>query len=405
MASVKIILREDKINKRTGLSPIYLRIIKNRKIKFISLGIKVESKYWNNEKMSLKKGAPNYQELNNYIIQKRAEAERVSIKMELSSIDVSINKIKEEIKGSKPVLFFEFTDEKLEGLKNNLSYASYYDYKSCLKKVEKFWGNRNITFNDFDMSFIKRFEAHLYNELNNKPLTVKKNLKIIKLMFNHAINDGVINSSVFTFKNHTIKAKAAVKNYLNEQQYESLLNYDATASKMKEIYYDMFIFASYAAGLRFADVLEIKWENFNENESRLTKIIRKTKRKHQFILPKKAILIIEKYRTENKKTTDFIFPLLINGFDYSNPKTMYTAKNNNNSYANKVLHEIEKDLKLPFPLTFHVSRHTFATRALNKGMRIEHVSKLMDHSNITITQIYAKIVNKELDNAMDIMND
>ena len=47
---------------------------------------------------------------------------------------------------------------------------------------------------------------------------------------------------------------------------------------------------------------------------------------------------------------------------------------------------------------------SYATRALNRGMRIEHVSKILDHSNISTTQIYAKIVNNELDKAMD-MND
>jgi len=62
-------------------------------------------------------------------------------------------------------------------------------------------------------------------------------------------------------------------------------------------------------------------------------------------------------------------------------------------------------INLPFKLTFHSSRHTFATIALKKGMRIEYVSKILDHTNISTTQIYAKIINKELDKAMEIMND
>ena len=77
MASVKIIIRNDKINQKTGLAPLYIRIIKDRTSKFISLGIKIEPKYWNEEKMNIRKGATNYQELNNFIIQKRAEAEKI----------------------------------------------------------------------------------------------------------------------------------------------------------------------------------------------------------------------------------------------------------------------------------------------------------------------------------------
>ncbi|WP_245870004.1 tyrosine-type recombinase/integrase [Pedobacter ginsengisoli] len=60
-----------------------------------------------------------------------------------------------------------------------------------------------------------------------------------------------------------------------------------------------------------------------------------------------------------------------------------------------------EEIKLPFKLHFHLSRHTFATNALNNGMRIEYVSKLLDHSSIRQTQVYAKVVSEELDNAVD----
>ena len=61
-------------------------------------------------------------------------------------------------------------------------------------------------------------------------------------------------------------------------------------------------------------------------------------------------------------------------------------------------------LEIQKHIHFHTSRHTFATRALRKGMRIEYVSKLLGHANIKTTQIYAKIVNEELDKAMEIFN-
>ncbi|MDD4214814.1 MAG: tyrosine-type recombinase/integrase, partial [Bacteroidales bacterium] len=55
-------------------------------------------------------------------------------------------------------------------------------------------------------------------------------------------------------------------------------------------------------------------------------------------------------------------------------------------------------------LSFHTSRHTFATRALRKGIRIEYVSKLLGHASIKETQVYAKIVNEELDKAMEVFD-
>lgn len=75
-----------------------------------------------------------------------------------------------------------------------------------------------------------------------------------------------------------------------------------------------------------------------------------------------------------------------------------------NAYVNKDLSKIAKMAEIEKHIHFHTSRHTFATRALRKGMRIEYVSKLLGHANIKTTQIYAKIVNEELDKAMEIFN-
>ena len=72
---------------------------------------------------------------------------------------------------------------------------------------------------------------------------------------------------------------------------------------------------------------------------------------------------------------------------------------------NKNLKSIATKAKISKKITFHVARHTFATIALKKGIRIEYVSKLLGHANLKETQIYAKIINEELDKAMDVFND
>jgi site-specific recombinase XerD len=48
--------------------------------------------------------------------------------------------------------------------------------------------------------------------------------------------------------------------------------------------------------------------------------------------------------------------------------------------------------------------HSWAVRALQKGMRIEYVSKIMGHSSVKHTEIYARILNPELDKAMDVFD-
>lgn len=404
--SVKVIIRKDKISKKENLAPLFLRIIKDRKTKFIYLGVKVDPKYWDEEKMKVKKGATNYSEINNFILQKRAEAEKTSLELENTSSYTSPSKIKEKIVGKKPKNFFDYAYPKLRQMKNSISPSTYMSYVQYLGKFEKYIGSTNLLFNEIDINMVKDYENHLYEKQKNSPSTVEYSFRVIKIILNHAINEGIIDSSLYPFKNYRFKVPKPVKNYLSNEQFEAVLNYKNRPSYDSDIYYDMFVFACFAGGLRFFDVLEMKWFNFIEEEQRLVKVIRKTKRKHQFKLPQKAVDILMKYKKEESKNDHYIFPVLKNDFDYKiAPEIIYLEKENFNKRANITIRRMGKDLGLPFNLTFHTSRHTFATRALTKGMRIEHVSKILDHTNISITQIYAKIVNEELDKAMEIMDE
>ena len=71
---------------------------------------------------------------------------------------------------------------------------------------------------------------------------------------------------------------------------------------------------------------------------------------------------------------------------------------------NKVLKEVAEKSEISKLLSFHVSRHTFATLALKKGIPMEYVSKLLGHADLKETQVYAKIINEELDKAMGVFN-
>lgn len=171
---------------------------------------------------------------------------------------------------------------------------------------------------------------------------------------------------------------------------------------MKFHHRNIYVFAAYAGGMRISDIFKLKWENFNG-----THILLKTQKTGSVIsiqLPTKSLVILNKYKREDSKETDYIFPFLKNDVDYSKSKDLIRKINSLTSYTNTDLKDLAKGLELNKNMNFHTSRHTWATRALRKGMRIEYVSKLMGHSSIRTTQVYAKIVNEELDKAMDIFN-
>ena len=90
------------------------------------------------------------------------------------------------------------------------------------------------------------------------------------------------------------------------------------------------------------------------------------------------------------------------GISFTDIKNLTTDKRLFNigslDMVNRRIKKIAKRCGIEKPISFHLSRHSFAVLALNYGMPIESVSKILGHTNITTTQIYAKVTNKKLEN-------
>ena len=100
----------------------------------------------------------------------------------------------------------------------------------------------------------------------------------------------------------------------------------------------------------------------------------------------------------------FVFPIFSNELNLNDFRAIDTAISNATAYINKNLKTIAEKAGIKKRVSFHVSRHTWATQALRKGISIDKVSKIMGHAAIAETQIYAKIMSEELDKAMEAFN-
>ena len=221
-------------------------------------------------------------------------------------------------------------------------------------------------------------------------------------MFREAKREDLISNELAPFTKFKVKKNKTTKRYLNAEQFDAFMNLEVPDKHKAQVIKDMFVFSVFSGGLRFGDVIELQWKNYDKKNHRITKTIRKTKRQHSLRIGQKAIDILDRYATENKSQNDIIFPFAkIDEQYFKDREHRSLITNRAISLSNMYLSRMGKQLELPFNLSFHISRHTFATRALNNGMRIEHVSKLMDHTDIGITQVYAKIISSELDNAVD----
>ena len=401
MASIKLILRNDKVGK-DGEAPLYLRLIKDRKTKFISLGVRLQPNEWDEDKQRVKKNHSNSARINALLAQKVAEAEGQVADLERKKSQPSAKKLKEAIKGKDASNFFEYSYARCEKQKTTLSPATYRNYTKYLKKFETFMGTTEVYFEDINVTTLKDYANHCSKNLINNNTTIHYSLTILSIMFKDAQREDIIPSTLYPFDKFRVKKEKSKRNYLNKEQLDALVALEVPQTGKAQVCKDMFMFSIYGGGLRFGDVIELQWKHFRSEDNRITKVIRKTGRQHSFKLGSVAIEILDKYKTDSSNPEDFIFPLLEYSDQYFKDNFFRSRETERlNALCNFHLNNFGKTLEFPFSLSFHLSRHTFATRALNNGMRIEHVSKLMDHSGIGITQVYAKIINEELDKAVD----
>ena len=401
MASIKLVLRTNQEDK-TGHSPLYIRLIKDRKTKFIVTGIKLKENEWDDVKQKVKRNYPNSTRMNAFLSQKIADAEAMVADNERKRGNISAKRLKEAIKGKDIKNFFEYAYERCERVRGNVSPQTYKAYKMNIQKFEKFLGTNEIYFEDITVTVLNDYVNFMSNRLKNGSTTMHYALNILAIMFKDAIREEVISLNTYPFASVRIKKDKSTRLFLNKEQIEQLKNHKSSFGQTDTYFRDMFIFSCYAGGLRFSDVVTLQWKNYDENEQRIRLNIRKTKRSHQFKVGQSALEILNKYKKETSESDDFIFPIIseANFFEQSNEYQLKVIAAKNTLCGQK-LRRIGKELEFPFSLSFHLSRHTFATQALANGMRIEYVSKLLDHSDIGTTQIYAKIVNDELDKAVE----
>lgn len=401
MASLKFILKTQRLDK-AGCAPLYIRVIQNRKTKFISTGVKLSLNQWDETAQKVRKSYPNSTRMNAILAQKIADANMMVLEEEKKTKNLTANEIKKALKGEDGVKFFSYKDQVFKRIQNTHSVNSMYNYNMLLKKFSEFVDNDHLMIKEIDVALVKNYINYLITERKNSSISVKTCLIPLAMIFNSAIAEGLIDKNLYPFDKIKIKVQEYKRNYLSLDQFESFKNYEAKKDSRTVFYKDMFIFAVSAGGLRFSDIACLKWKEIDLENAVIERKINKTGRTHRLKIGATAMDILLKYKQSNSDVNSFVFPAVSYAkFERGTPEVHRSLISSANVLCNIHLRKIGKALNFPFSLHFHLSRHTFATFALNNGMRIEYVSKLMDHTKISTTQIYAKVMNDELDNAVE----
>jgi len=173
-----------------------------------------------------------------------------------------------------------------------------------------------------------------------------------------------------------METQTVIHRHLTSEQLAKIMNIELPTYRLCHTR-DLFVFSVFT-GLGRAELAALTWNNIitEEDGSRWLHLNRqKTKTECPIKLLEIPLLIIEKYKGEGKDNHIFRVPQTCN--------------------LCRSLKMIKEICKLDCHLTFYMARHTFATEWLENGMPIETISKMMGHTNIRTTQIYAEITKQK----------
>jgi len=360
---------------KDGTQAILLRVIYNRKTFYFFTGLRIEPKYFTGQKVK-----NTYEFSDAYNLKLNAYRDKIE----------SI--LKKAIVENRKVLEFEIKDAFKEEINTNIN--CFYDYviqnintegKVHLKKsterlhrirVKQMQAyQKELTFSQITREWLIKFENHLKYKRNNNLNTINSKIKFIKTYINKAIRDGIVKDYVFL--SYKSKSQPSKPKYLTPEEFQMLENYyhSSTINPVHKKHLHYFIFAC-LTGLRYTDLKNLQWKNV-DNSWIIIKA-EKTQAINSIPLNKK----IRKYLPEQGKANDFIFTIPCN------------------QVANRFLKDIAKAAGVNSFISCHVARHTFATLSLQMDMPLPVVSKLLGHSSIKTTEIYAKIIDKKLEEEM-----
>lgn len=204
-----------------------------------------------------------------------------------------------------------------------------------------------------------------------------------------------ISNNYLEIKDRKYQAEVEDKDvhYLTPEQMQQFVDwypkvkYDRTREIM-----DMFLFSFYACGLRVSDIITLEWSHIDWEKREISKNLFKGNKAHEIPLTEAAIEILLRWKSY-KKNPRFVFDLLYSGFDLNDEAALKNARLSKNRTLQQSLKEIGKKMNLPFNLTMHVARHSFAVMALQRGVTLHMISRLMGHASITTTEnIYAEFL-------------
>lgn len=382
--SIKLVLDNKPLS--NGRHTIYLRIIKNRKKKNISLNLTCIKENFVNE--SFTKQHENYQLENELLLRYKSKAYEIIRVFQLNEKDFSLIDFESAFLGRDKSNFkvFEYWEDKINDMILSGRVGNARVLTETKKSFYKFCSNKDISFKEINVELLEKYVVFL-KSVGNSDGGIGVKLRELRAIYNAAIKSGVVEETYYPFKIFKVSKYKGTgfKRALTREEVERIEKLDLSNYPNLEDSRRLFLFSYFTRGMNFYDIIKLKWEDVYDGK--IEYIRSKTKGKFVIKILKPVEEILE-YYGRFKNDSGYVFPLL-NGKELTptqilNTKIRKLKKFNNDIKAIAKLASIDKNV------TSYVSRHSFATNLKHAGVSTDVISQSMGHQNIAITSAYLK---------------
>jgi len=353
---------------------------------------------WNLSKGVLKGNGAEARKFNSYLELIRSQITDAYRELQINKEDITPDKIKslflgESIDSHSLLELVEYHNTIQATTLAPGTLKNYFTTKRYLERfVKKQFRKSDVDLIKLNFKFITDFEFFLrdFQPMDHqRPLDnngVMKHMERFRKMTSWGIKLGWLKQN--PFENYKLKFKRSERGFLSEKELQAIENKTFKIERLRQVQ-DMFIFGCYT-GLSYTDAANLSPHEIQVGMDGNKWIIskrQKTDTSLKIPLLPKALEIIGKYQNHPKALNrGKVFPLI------------------SNQKVNSYLKEIADLCNINKNLTFHIARHTFATTVtLNNGVPIETVSKVMGHTSLKTTQIYAKILDHKISEDMGLL--
>lgn len=307
--------------------------------------------------------------------------------------------------------FMAFARERAQMIYDNGGWRNWRKYCGLINKLDAFRKKRrmpDITIDDLTVDLLTRFDNFLHKWENERepgkllhPNTIEVQFNILRTLIHRAIEVGIMEASKDPFLVFKYKGVKTVKEKLSEEEMNRIIALELEPGSLIWHCKNYFLFSYYCAGIRAADLIQLRWRNVTES-GRLHYQMGKNHKDRDLVLVEQALEILSYYHSEDVTPDDYIFPLLDNEAPFAKFVTqadkdrmkpdmrhqLYKHISAKNALINKYLKKIAEKAEVTTNLTMHISRHAFAHIAQEAGAESSAIKNILGHSNLATTERY-----------------